>query len=128
MKIAFFLIITLISFNTFARQYIQCSALDNSTDRAVINLNSKQSTLFMTNGVHLPDELRILKNISYLKTENEMVIYQAKDHLTQELVFIPTEYINVATNYMEVELQLINLANNHSVKIPMICFSAIYQD
>lgn len=119
----------LLSFSAQARQYIQCASLDiNSWDRMVINLNDSESTLFMTNGVHLPDEdqLRILKPIHFVESNDQVTVYQARDQYTQETLRIPTEWVNRASTFFYVDVELLSLVDGRKESFKVSCFSSIY--
>lgn len=112
-----------------ARQYIQCASPIND-ERLVVNLNDHQSTLFMTNGVHLPDSDRIaiLKNINLFKKTQDFTFYRSINHSTEEIVRIPNEFIGEYTNYFKVSLAITKLSNNYTFNREYSCFSAIYND
>ena len=62
-------ILSVISLNTYARQYIQCADYATS-NRVVLNLNENKNTLFITDGLEHPDSLRVLKDL-YLVNVDE---------------------------------------------------------
>lgn len=123
------LIIALISNITFARQYIQCARF-SSFDGMVINLNDVQSTLFMTNGVHLPpgDELRVLKNLFFDYEENGFHYYSTDTDDIKDTVKIPSDVIGTYSSSFKVELILTRLDDNYHQTSEFSCFSAIYND
>lgn len=122
-----FAIIALIIFSTtsYARQYIQCSE-DSTTNRIVINLNDEQSTLFLTNGVHLPDSQRALKNLYYLSTQDHYVLYETDEGNSKETVFIPKDKIGVISNSFKVKLQSELVLKTTVYEVELSCFSNIF--
>jgi hypothetical protein len=124
-------LILLISLSASARQYIQCASGDvHSFDGLVINLNDKQSTLFITNGVHLPDQDRIeeLKKISFIGVEGKYNLYQAQDEKTKEVLRVPTDVVGEYSNYFKVLFSVVKLPNGSEYRKDYSCFSAIYND
>lgn len=125
------LIFALLTFSSmsFARQYIQCASLDaNSWDRMVINLNGDKSTLFMTNGVHLPDEIRVLKELVYAETNETSTIYKTQDSPIIETITIPNEFINVYSSYFLVNVNMERVSDGYSQNFDVSCYSALYDD
>ncbi len=118
------LIALLLSTAASARQYIQC-ADSNSWDRTVINLDGENSTLFMTTGVHDPDELRILKDLDFVGTDESFTTYKTAG-VIEETVVIPNESIGVASSYFEVEITLKNTQNQAQRTRSVGCFSSIH--
>ncbi len=117
----------LLSVSVSARQYIQCSEADSySTNGFVINLNGDDSTYFATNGVHLPDEHRILKDLFFVGVNDEVHTYETKEGPIRELINIPTEFIGKATSYLPVELVLTRLSDNYTRSFELSCFSSVY--
>ncbi|MCT4641363.1 MAG: hypothetical protein N4A33_03630 [Bacteriovoracaceae bacterium] len=129
---AILLILLLICSNAFSRQYIQCRAHNtpHSFDSIVINLNTNDSTLYITNGVHLPDTDRvsILKQLSFVEIKDEYHLFQANDGKTQEMIAIRAQDIGVASSYFEVEMKITKLSNNDSMTKVYGCFSSLYED
>lgn len=125
-------ILILISLNiAYARQYIQCSSIDvNSSNGVVININDIQSTLFMTNGVHLPDGeyIGILKNINFLKEEDGFTFFTAQDDKTIETVKISTNYLGLSLDYISVEFIIKKIDSQFQYIQKLSCFSSIYND
>ena len=129
MKAMITLLVLLSSQAAFSRQYIQCGEAD-SWNRMVVNLNNTQSTLFMTNGVHLPDEDRIsqLRDLSPVSSDEFSTIYQAEDENTIERVIIPSEFIGVYANSFYTVLEITKKSNGYTATIEYSCFSALYED
>ncbi len=127
MKIIFLLVTLLTVQIANARQYIQCADYD-SWDRAVINLDGEKSTLFMTNGVHLPDEIRVLKKLNFEGQNDYAAIYATNEGPIIDRVFIPLLVLNRASQSFEVDMEHINTQNNYSQTRQMGCYSAIYND
>lgn len=117
----------LVSLNSFARQYIQC-ADNNSWDRAVVNLNGDNSTLFMTNGVHLPDEDRVevLKKLTFKEKTLSHHIYVTNSLPIIDVVKVPNDFINVYASNFEVVMGHTNTNNGYTSERTMYCFSALY--
>jgi hypothetical protein len=128
MKAFFALCALTLSTASFAHQYIQCASLDvNSWDRAVINLDGPKSTLFMTTGVHDPNELRILKPISLLSVVGDKTIYQAKDQYSVETITLPTAIIGQYSSDFLVTIDFDAVSGNVQMSQEMSCYSAIYE-
>lgn len=120
-------LLTVFASEAFSRQYIQCSDY-NSWDRVVVNLDGEKSTLFMTNGVHLPpeDQIRILKDLKkYSETATEEVYKTSGE--TIDTVIVPKEHIGVASSYFEITLKHENVVRNLSRERQMGCFSSIHE-
>lgn len=119
----------LLSSSAFARQYIQC-ADSNSFERAVINLNDNQSTLFMTNGVHLPDEQRVevLKDLNEVNTDENFTTFETNLGNVQDILKIPTAIIGEFSSYFQVELTHKRIDSGYERSRVMSCYSAIYED
>lgn len=115
------------SFSAFSRVYIQCADMD-SWDRAVINLNGEESTLFMTNGVHMPDELRILKDLNLVSETELELIYETQQGNIKDVVYIPVKEMIQSPSYFSVVLEHINMNSGHSHDRKLSCFSSIYDD
>lgn len=124
MKLKLFAIFVLILNVAHARQYIQC-AHPNSWDRAVINLDGDRSTLFMTNGVHLPDEIRVLKKLYFVDVVDDVHVFETKGDVTEK-IYLPTENFGRASSFFYVELELTK--GSYSQTVEMSCFSIIYEN
>ena len=110
-----------------ARQYIQCSSTNpHSWDAAVVNLDGNKSTLFMTTGVHDPDELRELKDLTFVSADASHTIYRASNEISIETVILPTEIIGKASNSFPVSLEFESADRGLKMTSDMICFSALY--
>jgi hypothetical protein len=120
MKLITLIALLTFSIPAFSRQYIQCGARD-SFNGAVINLDGENSSLFMTNGVHLPDEDRseLLKELVFHSEDS-----QFQNHITTGdspiMVSIPQSVIGKYSRSFTVLF-----SNSNGV---MYCFSAIYND
>lgn len=114
--------------SAFARQYIQCGDR-TSWDGAVINLNGENSTLFMTNGVHLPDEDRVdmLKDLFFDSQDENHMIYTTEGKI-KDFVKVPVEVIGKYSSSFEVIMGHLNTENGYTRERVMYCFSAIYND
>lgn len=117
-----------LSTSVFARQYIQCGDT-TSWDGVVINLNDTQSTLFMTNGVHLPDEDRLdfLKDLFYQGNTETHAVFNTEGEV-KEVVSVPLEVIGKFSSSFEVIFDHIRQSDGYSYQRVMYCFSAIYKD
>ena len=112
-----------------ARQYVQCS-YQTTFDSLVLNLNDNQPTLYLTNGVHLPDEDRIsiLKNVELVSEDANTLIYESNDDSTRERIYFPKQQLGRASQYFTVELELENFENREFSRRSFSCFSSIYAD
>jgi hypothetical protein len=123
MKIS--LILLTLSTLAFGRQYIQC-AHSNSWDRMVINLDGEASTLFLTTGVHDPNELRVLKDL-YLQSEgDDFTVYETRDGAVKEEVEIENQYLNRALGYFPVTFTMTKVDTGYSQTFELGCFSSIH--
>jgi hypothetical protein len=124
------LVITLLLFTSslsHARQYIQC-AHDNSWDRVVINLQGEKSTLFMTDGVHNPHEIRILKPLFFVDNDGSVAAYETNQGKVKEVVLIPAAKLGVPSRLFEVIMRMQSHSGDHYAEFKLGCFSAIYPD
>lgn len=115
-------LVLFVSLTAQARQYIQCSSSNiYSFDGLVINLNEDQSTLFMTNGVHLPDEDRVdlLMNLNLSSQNQNNYLFKVED---DSILEIPASVIGQYSNSFSVYL----IQDSYSQQY--YCFSAIYND
>lgn len=126
-KASIFLISLLLSSSVFARQYIQCGDR-NSWDGAVINLDEDNSTLFMTNGVHLPDEDRVemLKDLFFDSKDQTHSTFITNQGKIKDYVKVPNNKLGKYSSSFEVIMGHLNTENNYSYERVMYCFSAIY--
>ena len=115
------------SLPAFSRQYIQCGS-SNSWDRAVVNLNGDQSTLFMTTGLGDPNELRILKDLYFDSETDTDLIYKTNQGPIVDYVSVPKSVIGKYSNYFIVSMTLVNTQSGYSSTREMSCYSAIYND
>ena len=125
MKSLFVLFALIISSAAQARQYIQC-AEDNTFNRVVINLDGEKSTLFITNGVHFPDEERIVKQLRYIETQNNFAIYGTNEGSTKETIYIPINKLNVASSNFQVTIQVDEMLKSAFYEVDLSCFSSIH--
>lgn len=118
MKLITLIALLIFSLPAFSRQYIQCGARD-SFNGAVINLDGDNSSLFMTNGVHLPDSDRVdmIKELVFHSEDT-----QFQNHITTGdraiMVSIPQSVIGKYSSSFSVFF-------SHNIG-EMFCFSAIY--
>tara|TARA_B100001971_G_C18268046_1_gene596747 strand:- start:195625 stop:195999 length:375 start_codon:yes stop_codon:yes gene_type:complete len=118
-------LLILITNISFARQYIQC-AHSNSYDRMVINLDGDASTLFLTTGVHDPNELRVLKDLFLVSSGDDFYHYETRDGLVKEEIIIKSEYIDRALGYFVVDFKMTKLDDNYSQTYEVGCFSSLH--
>ena len=112
-----------LSSSAFARQYIQCSVLGDSTDVAVINLTTeKGGTLFISSGMQNPEDERILVKIQFDGIVGKNHLYKVVDENGAGHVEVPSAAIGKATNFLMVDLVFAGYNIQYS------CFSAIYND
>lgn len=116
------------SFSAFSRQYIQC-ADPNSWDSAVINLDGEHSTLFLTNGVHLPDEQRVevLKRLYFINDNGVYALFHTNDGPVREYVKIPSAIVNTYSSNFNAVIGLENVENDFRREQTLVCFSALYE-
>lgn len=127
MKTILIFLLFVISVAAHSRQYIQCADND-SWDRVVINLNGDRSTLFMTNGVHLPDEDRVdvLKPLSLAQQDAYETTYKTSQGRILEYVKIPNAMLGVASNYFEISMGHLDQEGRLLHARVMGCFSSVY--
>jgi hypothetical protein len=120
----FVLAIALIAYSSaWARQYIQCSILSETTDVAVVNLETnKTGTLFLSSGMQNPEEERILFNIEFEKSENGLDYFKILNSNTEGSVSVPSEVVGKSSDSLIIHLVYGNLEFDYS------CFSRIYND
>jgi hypothetical protein len=123
MKIITLLLI--LSSLAYGRQYIQC-ATQNTWDRMVINLDGEKSTLFLTTGVHDPNELRILKDLYLQSTGDDFTVYETRDGLVKEEIEIENQYLGRALGYFPVIMTMTKLESGYSQTLELGCFSSIH--
>lgn len=112
-----------LSSTAFARQYIQCSVVGDSTDVAVVNLqNENGGTLFLSSGMQNPEDERILVNIEFDKIEKNHHIFKVVNENGTGSVAVPSEVIGKYSDYFRINLSFANYSYDYS------CFSAIYND
>jgi hypothetical protein len=129
LKKSLLMALILTSFNAQARQYVQCS-YQTTFDSIVLNLNDQQPTLFLTNGVHLPDtdRIHVLKNVNLIDETDEALIYESRDDRTRERVYFPKAEYGRASQFLELDLELEGLTTGELSRRTYSCFSSIYED
>jgi hypothetical protein len=129
MKASIVFLLFLVTSTAFARQYIQCSDLD-SWDRAVVNLNGDASTLFMTNGVHLPDDeqINVLKALYFSENTTTHAVFVTDEGSVKDIIKVPLKAIGQYSSYVEVIFAHQNINSGYTYERVMYCFSAIYND
>jgi len=112
-----------LSTSAYARQYIQCSIIGDSTDVAVINLQTENGgTLFLSSGMQNPEDERILVKIEFDKTENKNHIYKVVNENGEGEVALPSEMIGKSSNSLNVDVLFAGFSYQYN------CFSRIYND
>ncbi len=123
MKTFLILATLLISNSAFARQYIQCGILGDTSDVAVVNLTTENGgTLFLSSGMENPEHERVLVKIKLDKVENGKHFYKVNDEKGEGYAIVPSEVVGKASKYFEVVLSFAGLSFDYA------CFSAIYND
>lgn len=123
MKTFILTILFSLSTSAFARQYIQCSVLSDSTDVAVVNLQTEMGgTLFLSSGMQNPEDERILVNIEFDSIEGQNHIYKVVNQNGDGRVAVPSNVIGKSSNSLIVDLSFDNYNFQYS------CFSRIYND
>lgn len=109
--------------SAFARQYIQCSSMSDTTDVAVVNLPvEKEGTLFLSSGMQNDESERLLASIELEKAEHGIHRYKVVNEAGEGFVLVPSEVIGVASKFFLIELAFANLSFEFG------CFSAIYPE
>ena len=123
MKTLFFLLALSLSTSVFARQYIQCAVVGESTDVAVVNLQTEDGgTLFLSSGMQNPEDERILVNIKFQMIEGTNHIYKVINENGEGSIAIPSSAIGKSRNDLMIDLVFSGLKFQYS------CFSRIYTD
>ena len=123
MKTLFFLLALSLSTSVFARQYIQCAVMGESTDVAVVNLQTEDGgTLFLSSGMQNPEDERILVNIKFQMIEGTNHIYKVINENGEGSIEIPSSAIGKSRNDLMIDLVFSGLTFQYS------CFSRIYND
>lgn len=112
-----------LSTSAFARQYIQCSVMGDSTDVAVVNLTTeKGGTLFLSSGMQNPEDERILVNIEFEAVEGKNHVYKVVNENGAGHVAVPSSAIGKSSNDVVIDLVFAGYNIQYS------CFSRIYND
>ena len=123
MKTLFFLLALSLSTSVFARQYIQCAVVGESTDVAVVNLQTEDGgTLFLSSGMQNPEDERILVNIKFQMIEGTNHIYKVINENGEGSIAIPSSAIGKSRNDLMIDLVFSGLTFQYS------CFARIYND
>ncbi len=123
MKTLFFLLALSLSTSVLARQYIQCAVVGESTDVAVVNLQTEDGgTLFLSSGMQNPEDERILVNIKFQMIEGTNHIYKVINENGEGSIAIPSSAIGKSRNDLMIDLVFSGLTFQYS------CFSRIYND
>lgn len=123
MKTLFFLFALSLSTSVFARQYIQCAVVGESTDVAVVNLQTEDGgTLFLSSGMQNPEDERILVNIKFQMIDGTNHIYKVINENGEGSIEIPSSAIGKSRNDLMIDLVFSGLKFQYS------CFSRIYND
>ena len=112
-----------LSTSAFARQYIQCSVMGDSTDVAVVNLTTEaDGTLFLSSGMQNPEDERILVKIELDSIEGANHVYKVVNENGEGHVTVPSNVIGKSSNFLMIDL--IFAGSNYQYS----CFSRIYND
>ena len=123
MKTLFFLLALSLSTSVLARQYIQCAVVGESTDVAVVNLQTEDGgTLFLSSGMQNPEDERILVNIKFEIIDGTNHIYKVINENGEGSIAIPSSAIGKSRNDLMIDLVISGLTFQYS------CFSRIYND
>ncbi len=124
MKSLLALVVLLTATSAFARQYIQCSSMDNSTtDVAVLNLQTeKTGTFFISSGMQNDETERALFKIESATNKSDKVVYAISHKYGKGEVTIAKADIGVSSNFVIVEAVINGIGSRYS------CFSRIYND
>ena len=123
MKTLFFLLALSLSTSVFARQYIQCAVVGESTDVAVVNLQTEDGgTLFLSSGMQNPEDERILVNIKFQMIDGTNHVYKVINENGEGSIEIPSSAIGKSRNDLMIDLVFSGLKFQYS------CFSRIYND
>ena len=122
-KYIFLLTVFLISSNAYSRTYIQCSSITSDSDFIVLNINDTQSTIFMTNGVHRQDEVRLVQNIYLEEVNDDYYLYLSEnvDNIV-EYISIPSNAINEFNSNFKVIITKNNMDTTFS------CFNNLFNN
>ena len=118
-------ILSVISLNTYARQYIQCADYATS-NRVVLNLNEKKNTLFITDGLEQPDSLRVVKDLYLINVDEGSHKFESEKKETIEIVKVPSDVIGKNSNDFEINLEIRSKKNLYLIDHDLSCYSAIY--
>ncbi len=114
-----FSLLLLVALNAEARTYIQCAG--SASDRAVVNVDGENSTLFMTSGVDDPNEIRVLKKIKqHLETESDIEFLSEDEEL---LVSVPKTAIGNILSYFKVTLTFLESDYDYE----LTCYSNVFK-
>jgi hypothetical protein len=123
MKHFFLLALMTFSFSSFARQYIQCSMVSETTDVAVVNLTTPMGgTLFLSSGMQNDESERILVNIAFDKTVADQSIFKIQSDMGEGQVTIPSNVISKSSDSFLINVAFANLQFDY------FCFSRLYND
>lgn len=113
-------LLLLVALNAEARTYIQCSG--QSTDRAVVNIDGEDSSLFMTSGIGDPDEVRVLKKMRlHNQTESSFEYITTDEDI---LVTVPKHVVGTILNGFEVVLTFVEAEYDYA----LFCYSNVFND
>ena len=123
MKALFLVLVLSLSSTAFAGQYIQCSVLGDSTDVAVVNLQTEQGgTLFLSSGMQNPEDERILVSIELETIKGQKHFYKVVSEIGEGSVAVPSDVIGKSSNRVVIDLIFAGYNIQYS------CFSRIYND
>ncbi len=109
--------------SAFARQYIQCSTLGDSSDVAVVNFQTlNNGTVFLSSGMENSDADRLLLNIEFEKIENGHHVFKIVSDNGVGNVTLPSSIIGKSSNSFAVDVSFSGYGMSYS------CFSRLYND
>ena len=122
------MILLSLSISAHARTYIQCNSHEYDDIRMVLSIKGFQGTMFITNGVHLPDERRQVRKIWQTRTTNEFKIYESRENQGKNFeLHIPKNAIETYNNNFDVfAFPVSKKANNE--RLMFSCFNNIFDN
>ena len=121
-------ILITLSFTASARTYIQCNSNDFDDIRMVLNLTGNTGTMFITNGVHRPNEGRQVRRMTYSgDVEVHKVFNTIENNTTNFELHIPHNAIETYNNNFDVyAFPMSKKANNE--RLVFSCFNNIFEN
>ena len=122
------IILLSLSISAHARTYIQCNSYEFEDIRMVLSIKGFQGTMFITNGVHLPNERRQVRKIWQTRTTTDYKIYESRENQgTNFELHIPKNAIETYNNNFDVfAFPVSDKANNE--RLVFSCFNNIFDN